>query len=262
MATKAMSGDSRFQLQTTQALVSQNIGANTSVVRGITKLVKVGSSTKYASSPYNSYWSASVAGHADNDNQFDYDFRSATSMTLDDREYTISHDSDGNAHWVHSASVDAYDMGSASVSTTVTVKRIPQLPDAPGAPVMTSVTTTSMTATSTAPDNGGATITEYTLQASIDNFATVSNEFTSTTRVVNATGLIPGAPYTWRMFATNSRGDGPASALTTQATLPALYVSDGTTWQPAALQVSDGNNWNPGQLTYSDGTQWLNPLPQ
>ncbi len=88
----------------------------------------------------------------------------------------------------------------------------------PGAPqnlVATASGTTSIDLTWDAPaSDGGTAITSYRVQVSTDgsSYTNVSPAHTGTTRTYNSTGLTAGTQYYYRVYATNSVGEGSASS--------------------------------------------------
>ncbi len=104
---------------------------------------------------------------------------------------------------------------------------------APAAP--TGVTATAgdgnATVSWTAPSNGGAPITSYTVTPYIGSTAQPATTVNGTPPVTNATvtGLTDGTAYTFTVTATNSVGTGPASAPSNSVTPTA---SSGGTWGP------------------------------
>jgi hypothetical protein len=106
----------------------------------------------------------------------------------------------------------------------------------PGKPSSATATAHSQSATVawTAPaDDGGASITGYTVSSSADG-----KQCTWTTGPLscNVTGLTNGTPYTFTVTATNSAGTGPASDPSNEVT-PALSAPG----KPVAVAASAGN---------------------
>ena len=265
MAAVNMPGDTRFRLEVRGYILSQNYGTNQSLIRGELWLIKQGSSTKYAGSPYSSSWSNNIAGNVASNGAFYYDFRAYTDLLLDRRDYWITHDANGYASFGVSGAATVYSMGSASVSENYGVPRIPKVPTAPANTGVDQATTTSLRYTFSGVDNMGAAVDAWQAEAATDDGFTTDVVTSSASSPVTFTGLIPGQNYRFRSRAHNSQGWGAWSTLNAQgrgSTLAALYYSDGANWLPANLQYSDGAQWLPPVLQYSDGTTWLNPLPQ
>ena len=92
----------------------------------------------------------------------------------------------------------------------------------PGAPTGVSATAGdgNATVTWTAPSNGGAPITSYTVTPYVGSTAQAATVVNGTPPVTNATvtGLTDGTAYTFTVTATNSVGTGPASAASNSVT--------------------------------------------
>ncbi len=121
----------------------------------------------------------------------------------------------------------------------------------PGAPqnlaaIASGTTTIDLTWAAPASD-GGSAITSYRVQVSTDggsNYNDVSPAHSGTTRIYSATGLTAGTQYYYRVYATNSVGEGSAStsaSATTRTapsvpqnlrTLSAQYHTVTLTWDP------------------------------
>ena len=99
----------------------------------------------------------------------------------------------------------------------------PTVPAAPSG-VAATAGNGSATVTWTAPDNGGALISSYTITpfvgATAQTPVTVSNA--PPVSSVNISGLTPGTAYTFTVTATNSVGNGPASTPSNSVTPTAL----------------------------------------
>lgn len=97
-------------------------------------------------------------------------------------------------------------------------------PAAPNTPSASEIQPNSMRLTWAVPtDTGGSPITgmvlRYSTSSTFDTFTDVALGATATTTVVS--GLTPGTPYYWRVYARNAVGLSPASPTRTQASLPA-----------------------------------------
>ena len=84
----------------------------------------------------------------------------------------------------------------------------------PGQPAITAATAgdSAATLTWTAPANGGSPITGYVVTPYIGAVAQTPQTFTGTATTQTATGLTPGAAYTFTVTAQNVAGTGPPSA--------------------------------------------------
>jgi hypothetical protein len=115
----------------------------------------------------------------------------------------------------------------------------PRAPGVPGAPtnVQASGGNAQATITFTAPDNGGLTITSYTVVASPGG-----NSASGSSSPITITGLTNGTSYTFTAYATNAAGNSPVSSASNSviptATIPTgqtLFSSAGTyTYYPPA----------------------------
>ncbi|MDG4808904.1 fibronectin type III domain-containing protein [Micromonospora sp. WMMD1120] len=114
------------------------------------------------------------------------------------------------------AAVNAFGTGAASPASAAVVPYT-----LPGAPTITSATagTTAATVSWTAPANGGAPITGYTVTPYLNGVAQTPQTFTGTATTQVVTGLTGGATYTFRLAATNAAGTGPQSAPSASVTV-------------------------------------------
>ena len=194
-------------------------------------------------------------------------------VTYNDVGATCTDDTDTNPTLVQRSTVDASARGSYTVTYTCTddsnnsaqAVRTVIVITVPGAP--TGLTTTTGNAqvelSWTAPDNGGATITDYTIQYSA-NAGTSWSTFddgirTGTTATV--TGLTNGQAYQFRVSATNTVGAGSTSvtasvtpiAPVTDTTAPVITINGansititvGTTYTDAGATCTDNLDPNP-----------------
>lgn len=113
--------------------------------------------------------------------------------------------------------------GELDATDTYTVKRQdPVKPSAPGAPTFSSVTTSSLKASwSAPPSNGGAKIQEYQARLSTTSSFSSSTPINTTSRSATFTGLSPNVTYYVRVRAKNSEGWGPYSSTKSVTTLMA-----------------------------------------
>ena len=110
--------------------------------------------------------------------------------------------------------------------------RLPLAPSAtvPGAPTgvaAAATSTTTATITWTAPaDDGGAAITRYVLEESVNGSAYAERGRPSVTPPeIEVAGLMPGATYQYRIAAINAKGTGAFSTPSTPLTMPTSVVT-------------------------------------
>jgi len=142
--------------------------------------------------------------------------------------------SNGTTYSVRIRAVSAAGPGSASEITFATPPTLPTVPLSVSAvPGATSATVSW----STPQSNGGATVSDYLVQLSIDsgaNWTTFADGVSSATSV-SVTSLTNGMPYIFRVAAVNSVGTGSYSRASTSVT-PRSAPS-----APTALVVTPGN---------------------
>lgn len=144
--------------------------------------------------------------------------------------------------------------GPASVGGSIGVV---QVPGAPGISVA-SVVARTVSITVTAPgDNGGLTITAYTVQWSNDGGAS----WQGTTYGGSCTyqNLAPGS-YIFRAYATNGRGNGPASQTGTVTLHSGGKVMEGGTEHAGIIKVRSGGTWHDAIVRVREGGVWHDAL--
>jgi hypothetical protein len=126
-------------------------------------------------------------------------------------------------------------LGSGPFSTVVTRSTGTVAPTLPGAPVSVSssaVSSSSVTVTWGAPTTGSAPFT-YRVQSSPAGLGTWTNRGTGVSGTsLPVTGLAATTSYDFRVFATNSVGEGPASSTYNVSTTTAAAA---VTWDPANI---------------------------
>ena len=132
---------------------------------------------------------------------------------------TVTGLSSNTLYYFRVAAVNAIGTSSYSSSASTTV-----LPNPPGQVTnlaTASPTTSQMTLSWTAPNNGGSAITDYTVQYSTDGntFSTFADG-TSTSTSVTVTGLSSNTLYYFRVAAVNAIGTGSYSSSATGITVP------------------------------------------
>jgi len=132
----------------------------------------------------------------------------------------------------------------ATTVTTTVATTVPGAPStAPAAPTEVSAMAGNGEATVSwsAPDDGGASITSYTVTPYIGSVAQAPQTFASSARSQTITGLTNGTAYTFRVTATNKAGTSPAST-------PSAPV---TPVVPSALRIVNGPG-TPGKPDQGD----------
>jgi len=151
-------------------------------------------------------------------------------LNLASGSFTVTHSSTGYKTVSISASITGWQNKVSSLSTSLTLPRIPKVPSSPGTPSAGTPSATSVPLSWTAPtDDGGASITSYTVQHATDAGFTTGTGTTSFTGLSGTvTGLTAGQTYWFRVRAVNSRGDGAWSSSTSVAVL--LPAPNLTAW--------------------------------
>lgn len=151
-------------------------------------------------------------------------------MDLASGSYTVTHNSSGYKSVNVSASITPWQNPASSFSTTLTLPRIPKTASAPGTPNPGTPSATSVPLSWSAPsDNGGSTITSYTVQYATNSGFTTgtgTQSFSGTSGTV--TGLTAGQTYYFRVRAINGQGDGAWSGTRSVAVL--LPAPTFTSW--------------------------------
>jgi hypothetical protein len=169
-----------------------------------------------------------------------YDFRSGSNFKIYNGDHIVTVNGNGDA----GASVNAqYDtLGSTSASTWYDGTP-PSPPSAPNTPTATNLTTTSMTLNWNIPSNNGTAIDSMLLRRynslaayqSDDAAQRVDYAKGASDTSHNVTGLTPGTPYWWVVYAHNSVGFSSKSGVLNQSTLPAVAPGMVVTATPSGL---------------------------
>lgn len=250
-------------------LVSQSVSNNYSRVRvrgimyndgGSTSFNNNGISKKITGSKSWSDTSAfSVAGHS--------------SSTIIDETFTIDHDSNGNASVSFTVSYGATGTstfgGGASISTSMTLDRIPQEPKAPPGLTRSFTAPRNIKLTWDAANNMGATITNYVVQYDDNSsFSSPTNVSAGTDRTQTITVPSDGKTWWFRVYAVNSRGNGPPSSAVSYAVpdipsapgKPTLTYTPATTMKIAWSAPSNGGAAITGYIVqYDDNSSFTSP---
>ena len=183
--------------------------------------------------------------------------------------YTVSSLQPGKAYQFRVTAQNSVGLGTKSDTVTATTSTT--LPGAPRSGSTSSITSSSLTLSWTAPESdGGAAISDYRIEYSSDLGSTwiQIQRPTSTATTYSFTGLLPGKAYRFRVAATNSVGTGATTSVisaTTLTTLPSkpknLTFSELTfnsvllTWD--APDSDGGANITDYKVEYSlDGSTW------
>ena len=170
------------------------------------------SSGSYVNDPIG--WSISGTGSLDATGTYTFNISAGSSATIISKTFTYTHRSDGTAANL-SFSVNPGSTGTTtfenppSLTVDITPPRIPQAPDAPSGLSASSVGSTSVKLSWSAPsDNGGASITNYRVRrwTGSSTSGSYANTDTGTTRSLTVSGLTEGGTYTFAVFAQNSEG--------------------------------------------------------
>jgi hypothetical protein len=136
-------------------------------------------------------------------------------------------------------------------SVSAPVRILPAPPSAPGAPsqVTAAAANGSATVSWSAPANGGAVITSYTVTPYVNGTAqsSVTVNGNPPANATTVTGLTNGTTYSFTVSATNVVGTGPASA-------PSNAVTPGVATTPAFVQQASDHRLNVGSLSVTPTT--------
>jgi hypothetical protein len=191
-----------------------------------------------------------------------------TSMlgTSSDISYTKTGLTNGTTYYFQVNSINNVGTTSSVVSSGVTPRTVPDAPTSVAGTPGASQVSLSWSAPA---NNGGAAITDYIIESSLDGTNwIVFADGTSTSTSATVTGLTNGTAYTFRVSATNAAGTGATSTVSssiTPRTVPDAPTSVAGT--PGASQVSlswsaPANNGGAAITDYIvesslDGTNWV-----
>lgn len=224
-------------------------GSNTSTIRVRYILYNESpTGSAYNNNPIS--WSINGSGSLDASGTYTFNISAGGSDTIISRSFTYTHKSDGTASTltfnVNPGDTGTYVFGNPpSISVTITPKRIPQAPDKPTGLTASSVGSTSVKLSWSAPgDNGGASITNYRVRRWAGSSASGSyaNTDTGTTRSLTVSGLTEGGTYTFAVFAQNSEGWSPQSS-TIRVDLLGRPSAPGTPTLSNATSTSLSASW-------------------
>ena len=124
---------------------------------------------------------------------------------------------------------DDSNVGAYAVSMSYVQSAVATVPSAPTNVVASAGIEGASVSFSTPSNNGGATITSYTVIASPGN-----QTATATSSPITISGLSNGTAYTFKVFATNSAGQGASSLASNSVTPIAIQVCPAVITAPAA----------------------------
>jgi hypothetical protein len=151
-------------------------------------------------------------------------------------------------------------LGWGPFSTTWNFITLSTIPSAPGTPTTPTINPDSATITWTPPtDNGGSTVTSYTLQVALNSTFTSGLTYVTTSATSGVyPGLTPGTQYYTRVAATNGIGTGPWSGIGTFTTMAGIKVKVAGIWVNAKLWVKVAGNWVPAKVwKKNDSGNWV-----
>jgi hypothetical protein len=177
-----------------------------------------------------------------------YDFRNGDNFLLHSRDDTITVGADGNSGAQIYAQYDT--LGSTSAGATYDGADA-TVPSAPNTPTATNISTTGMTLNWNIPSDGGASIDSMLLRRYNSALALQNDDAAqrvdygqgASTTSYAVTGLTPGTPYWWVVYAHNSQGYSVKSGALNQSTLPA--VAPGMTITPTPSGLSSVATFSP-----------------
>lgn len=177
--------------------------------------------------------------------------------------YNINVGHDSNGYYSGTATAHVNDTGTETLggpvdlAQAISVPRIPKVPSAPGISIA-SVVARTVSITVTAPaDNGGSSITKYTVQYSADGGSTWAGaQYGGSTVYTN----LPPGTYKFRAFATNAIGNG-AIAMTGSTTLRSGgKVRQGGAWRTGLGKVRAGGSMHDPIVKVRAAGAWKDAL--
>lgn len=233
--------------------VSHNLSANTSVVE-VDGVLENHDTNTVAFNTTGVTWQIFHGSTLVDSGTFTFNLKPMDSTVFVTRFYTITHAADGNQtvdftvkYGVTSTAIFG---NNQSAEVTLDLLRILQPPAKPSQPVFSNQLPTSVTVRwSASPDDGGSPITNYEMLRSEGPIMApnpVASNANNLTR--NVTGLLPGTPYTFVVYAKNgsaiNNGLSPPSDPATFDSQGGIWVRrDDGTWGEAIPYVRYGGKW-------------------
>ena len=165
----------------------------------------------------------------------------------------------GSSYVVTGSVTGLYNGLSPTVSATITIPA--SVPSAPGKPTISNITSTGCSVSFSASTNfGGASIDGYLLRYWQNTSAsgTYTNHSTSTSRTRTVSGLIPGKPYTFAVYAHNKVGYSDMSSTTTINTKAGVWIKLASGWVLATPMVKYNGTWKNATPYIKYNGSWKN----
>lgn len=229
-------------------LVSQNVGANTSLInwqagwrfddyscRGLRKGTAVVNGT--------TVWNDQDAGDGVHAFNSGHEHRGGTGrLQTASGSRTIAHASNGTKTFSASIDLTGYNGQRSNASASWALPTIPRNPNAPVNLVLSSIQQTSVQLAWAPNPADGLPNTSYTISYGTATDATPSIIGDPASPLI-ITGLLPGVKYYFKVRATNSVGTGPYSGIVNTTTIAGARVKVGGVWKQAIPYVRVAGVW-------------------
>ena len=185
---------------------------------------------------------------------------SGTSVVFADFYTDVFHDANGYYNQTIIASTGNTGTETYGAGVTLTQQaippRIPKLPGAPSISVASNSARTVKVNVGAPGDNGGAAISAYTVQYSLNGGGWTGTQIGGTGQYTFS-NLVPGS-YRFRAFATNSVGAGPSATTSAVTVVGGGKVRSGGAWKSAVFKVRSSGAWKDGTVKVRSGGAWKN----
>ncbi|HLP97647.1 MAG TPA: DUF859 family phage minor structural protein [Sideroxyarcus sp.] len=258
--TDTFSARTQYELALTVTESSTDSANNRSTVDwSLVARVRSGQSNPGSWNNFNdSNWAVTVNGVSWS-GTYNYDFRSASSVSIASDSLTVTHNSDGSKTISASASADGGTgtIGSASTSGSLALTDFSRPPSAPGAPTL-SRSSDGKTVTVTSPiPSSSVTITGYRYQYSTNGSTWLGPvNMTGTSRVASFGPTSPitvsaTQQYWFRTAATSTEGWGNYGTSASIVGVPTAPATINVTRNARDVSVTAGNSTGTGITGYS-----------